>query len=199
MSTFFMQPFPLWVAGPAVYQRGFFPLFEMACIAVCGHHGSGCRDLVTLRATQNRGVSQLVATVAEEIGVFPPQFHGVPGFFLAHRRRHTQGKERSPLGLRVTGGTGPENRLSGIINMLAVVAHKAARPGAMAYVVGIRQPVHLHSREDTPVIEGDDGLNRLIDERSLRPEDLRIFFGVEPLDRLPDLLGCGLPIRVFSD
>lgn len=102
------------------------------------------------------------------------------------------------MGDGMTGGAGSKNCLPGIINMLAVVAHKAARPVAMAYVVGIRQPVNLHIRKDTSVIEGDNGFNRLVDERFLRLEDLRIFFGIESLDRFSNLLVCGLPIWVVS-
>ena len=134
--------------------------------------------------------------MAEEIGVLPLQRHRVPGFFLARWRGRPQRKERSPLGDGVTGGAGVKNCLSGIINMLAVMAHKAARPVAMAYVVRIRQPVHLHIRKDTLAVDGRNRFNRLLDEGLLILEGLRIFFSVEPLDSFPDLPGCSLPVRV---
>ena len=53
VGRFLMQSFALRVAGATTYQRGFFAPFQMACIAVPGHHGRRLRNLVTLRAAQN--------------------------------------------------------------------------------------------------------------------------------------------------
>ena len=142
---------------------------------------------MTFSTAQNRGITSLVAMMAEEVGVLSPQRHGVTGF-LTRRRGRPQREKRPALSGSVAGSTGVVNGLAGLVDMLAVVAYKAARPVAMAYVVGVSQPVYLHIREDTPFINGRNRFNRLIDERFLALEDIRAFLGIEAFDGLPDLL-----------
>ena len=69
MGIFFMQTPDLAMAGSTIGQGTNLLLLEMAGFALQRRHGSGCRDLVTLRTAQDRRVPQLVAPMAEEAGV----------------------------------------------------------------------------------------------------------------------------------
>ena len=71
MGVFLMQTTDLAMAGSTICQGMNLLLLEMAGFALQRRHGSGCRDLVTLRTAQDRRVPQLVATMAEEVGVLP--------------------------------------------------------------------------------------------------------------------------------
>ena len=111
-------------------------------------------------AIEWRPISCTMAKVAKNLGMFSFQRPGVPGF-LAGGQGGPERKERSTLRDGVTDRARIRERFTSLIHMLLIMASKTAGPIAVADIIGIGHPVHLHRRKDISLINVNNGFNSL--------------------------------------
>jgi hypothetical protein len=196
VPPFPVQPAELPVARLAVNQGANFSLLEMTGVTSHGHHGPRGIYFMTLGASPRRWVALLVADITKKVGMLTFQQPRMP-IFLAGRRGRPQWHKWPPLGYRMASRAAMGEDLPLLVNVLAIVASEAARPAAMAYIVGIGRPVYFHMREDAPVINGGDSNNGAINRLFILLEKIGKILPVIAFERLPDFHLGPLPIRVF--
>jgi len=124
-------------------------------------------------AVERWPVTRPVAKVAENFGVLPFERPWVPGL-RAGGTCSPKRQERPTLRHGMTNWTGTGKHPTAFVYMTIVVAPKTSGPVSMTYIVGIGCPVDLHGWENIPVIDGEDGVDRLVELGFLFLKDLGI-------------------------
>ena len=74
-----------------------------------------------------------------------------------------QGCQRSPLRIGVANRAGACQNFAGLTDMAIIMASKAAGPVAVTDVVWIGRPVYLHGEKNISVINGENGVDGMVD------------------------------------
>jgi hypothetical protein len=157
--TLLMQLGEAAMTGSAADHGPDFCLPQVACFAVLRHHRSRGIDSVTGNAVQRGSVACPVAKVAEDPFVRSLKRPWVPRLRTCRCRR-SEGKEGPALRHRVAHGACAGEYFARLTDMAIVMASEAARPIAVANVVGIGRPVYFHGWEDITVVNPEDGSHR---------------------------------------
>ena len=138
-----MQPADRLMAGCAACDRPDLSAFQMADVAVRGHHRRRLRQLMAGSAGCRRSVSGPMTEVAEDLLVLALQRKGMPRFLAGHNSS-PEGQKRAALWHSVADGAGLDERFAGLVLVETVMASEAPGPVAMADVVRVRRPVDVH-------------------------------------------------------
>ena len=198
MSIDFMQASGTRVAGLAMDHRYDFRLLKMACFTSHLHHRSRSIDSMAGDAVQRRSIACPMAKAAEDPFVGSFERPGVPGL-RARGGSRSEGEERSPLWHRVAHRARTREHLSRLVYMVVIVTPEAPGPVAVANIVWVSCPVHIHCGKDVTTIYGENRVDCLCDLISLMFEDVWVILGVISFDEQTHVVLDFISILVILD
>ena len=159
---FAVQPSKARMAGVATEHGMGFCLFQVTRCTGHRHHWGRCGNVMAGNTIQGWPVSCPVAEMAQDFSMRSPQGPRMPRLSAGNRRR-TEGEKRFPLGDGMANRTGAGKNLARLVHVSIIVTPEATRPITMADIVGISCPVDIHAWEDIPVVDGQHGLDGLVE------------------------------------
>jgi hypothetical protein len=97
----------------------------------------------------------------------------------------------------VANGAGARKDFALLAYMAIIMTSETSRPVAVTDIVGVGRPVHFHGREDVPIVNCRNRIDRLVNLGFLIFEDVREVFGVIPFNKLTDSLFRAVLILVI--